>query len=140
MNKLVIPLIVFATLCSANSCGKNEDRVGCMDRSATNYDIAANVACSSCCVFPPKKGGVLFYISDASVISRCGNVMITLSTGQQTIISGYYPVSPPATCVNQVGGYMLLDVGTYQYTITSPRCAPANGTLTVVEGCNKIGI
>jgi len=136
----MISLIAFAILCSTNSCGSDEDRIGCMDRSATNYDLDADLACNSCCVFPPKKGGVLFYISDASVIPRCGNVVITLSTGQQTIISEYYPVSPPATCVNQVGGYILLEVGTYQYTITSARCAPANGTLTVVEGCNKIRI
>jgi hypothetical protein len=122
------------------SCHKDPSVVGCTDTTATNYNISATSSCSNCCVYPPKQGGVLFYIADPNAIPRCGNFVVTMSTGQQTTITGFYPVTPPASCVNTFGGYLLLNVGTYQYTVTSSGCAQGTGTITVVEGCNKVVI
>jgi hypothetical protein len=135
---LLYPIMLLSMSMLSFSCPK--DTLGCKDPAASNYDITADANCSGCCVYPPKQGGVLFYLDDPMVIPRCGNVVITISNGKQTTITGFYNISPPANCVNQVGGYVLLDVGTYQYTVTSKTCAQATGTITVVEGCNKIKI
>jgi hypothetical protein len=114
---------------------------GCKDATATNYDMNADQSCSGCCTFPPKQGGFLFWSEDPNAISTCGTFNITLNNGKQSTITGYYINPGPANCVNQVGGYFLLDVGTYQYTITRGKgCPGGSGTITVTEGCNKLKI
>ena len=133
-------IIICILLLTLISCSSDSSVIGCTDRLATNFDINAEENCSSCCTYPPKQGGVLFYIDDEQAIPRCGNFVVTISNGKQTTITGYYPFSPPANCVNQVGGYVLLDVGTYQYTVTSQNCATGTLSLTVNEGCNKVKI
>ncbi len=106
---------------------------------ATNYDASADESCSSCCTFPPKQGGVLFWSEDPNAISTCGTFTVTISNGKKTTITGFYNNPGPANCINQVGGYVLLDVGTYQYTVTrSLGCPGGNGTITVTEGCNLV--
>jgi hypothetical protein len=109
---------------------------GCMDPTAVNFNSAANSSCSSCCTY---QGGVLFYLTNPAVLPSCGLVTVTLNNGQTTTIGGTYP-GIPASCVNLVGGYLLVNTGTYSYTITSPACPLATGSVTVVAGCNKIPI
>jgi hypothetical protein len=107
---------------------------GCMDATAVNFNAAANTSCTSCCTY---QGGVLFYLTNPAVIGECGPVTVTLSTGQSsTIVQAYQGV--PATCENLVGGYFLLNTGSYSYTITSPGCPLATGTATILPGCNRI--
>ena len=136
--KLMLCQLLFLIVIIMSSCGKKT--IGCKDATATNYDISADESCNGCCTYPPKQGGVLFYIADPMAITRCGNFVITLSNGKTSTITRHYDVTPPANCVNLYGGYFLLDVGTYQYTITSARCAQATGTITVTEGCNKVAL
>jgi len=115
-----------------------------MDFAASNYNPDADRSCSNCCTYPPsppKQGGVLFWSEDPNAYSTCGAFIITLSNGKQSTITGYYINPGPQNCINQVGGYFLLDVGTYQYTITrSKGCVGGSGTITVVEGCNRFKI
>ena len=132
-------LIAISLCVSLTGCPGNDQTTGCKDPTATNYEVGADVSCSGCCTYAPKQGGVLFWTNSPTVISTCGNILITISNGKQTLISGYY-INTPVNCVNQVGGYVLLDVGTYQYTITSNFCGTVTRTLTVVEGCNRVQI
>ena len=131
-------IYVLILSCSAifSSCPQHTT-TGCLDPTATNYNPNADVECNSCCTYKPKQGGVLFWSEDPNVIPACGNVIVKLSNGQQTIITGYYLNPGPSNCVNSVGGYLLMDVGTYSYTVTtSLGCTGGNGTITVSEGCN----
>jgi hypothetical protein len=121
---LILTLSVFV-----NSCKKSE---GCRDMQAYNFDSEADKDCNDCCKY---KGGVLFWVSNQA----CGAISVTLNNGQNTIIQGYYPAGP-SNCVNDFGGYVLLDVGTYTYTATSVNgtCTPITGTINVSNGCNRI--
>jgi len=138
-NSFHIYLLIAFFIILLSSCHKTT--TGCKNPTATNYDIGADENCSACCTFPAKQGGVLFWSEDPNAITACGSIIITLSNGKQTTINGYYNNPGPINCVNQVGGYFLLDVGTYQYTITTSRgCQGGSGTITVIEGCNKFKI
>jgi hypothetical protein len=136
LNSHFIYMLILSCTAIFSSCPKSP-KTGCLDPSASNYDPNADLECNSCCTYKPKQGGVLFWSEDPFVIPSCGNVIVKLSNGQQTIITGYYNNPGPSNCVNQVGGYVLMDVGTYNYTVTTSRgCTGGSGTITVTEGCN----
>lgn len=138
-SKIYIAVLVF--IFGIFSCGGSKDNliVGCMDRSATNFNSNANSNCSNCCTYKPKQGGVLFWSGDAALYGSCGLITIALNNGKQTTISGYYNLAP-ADCVNRVGGYILLDVGDYNYTVSfsNSGCSGGTGSISVSEGCNRI--
>lgn len=137
MKNIKAILIIFIIYWSSSSCSSADPVIGCTDPSAVNFDANAEQNCSSCCKYPPKQGGVLFWSEDPFAISTCGTFNITISNGKTTIIKGYYNNPGPLNCVNIIGGYVLLDVGTYQYTVTrSLGCPGGGGTITVNEGCN----
>jgi hypothetical protein len=137
-----LTLIVMLSLTSINlSCGgggKDEiiDRTGCRDRTATNYDAAANVNCNSCCTYPKKKGALLFWTSDQWMIPSCGVITIKLSNNEQANITGYY-FTAATDCANRFGGYFYVDEGTYTYQVISSMCKIPGGSVTVVgDRCN----
>ena len=82
------------------------------------------------------KATLLFWTNDRTKLN-CGAITVSLSTGQQANITGYYPAAP-TSCVNQVGGYFYLDEGTYTYkVITGSGCAISGGTVIVIGNqCN----
>jgi hypothetical protein len=45
-------LYLAAILCFAMASGCNSEEEGCLDIQATNFDVSADVACSSCCTYP----------------------------------------------------------------------------------------
>lgn len=87
------------------------------------------------------KGALLFWTNNSSMLSSCGVLTVKLNTGQQTNITGYYFVAP-ANCVNQFGGYLYVDEGTYTYQVISNNgCIIVGGTATVIGGqCNMARI
>lgn len=90
---------------------------------------------------PPKKqGALLFWTNNPSILNSCGVITVSLSNGQQTNITGYYFVSPP-NCVNLFGGYVLVNEGTYTYTVIAGGCNIPGGSVTVSgEQCNMARI
>jgi hypothetical protein len=151
MKISLLTLISFAVLSYAtitlSGCKGDEDEpevVGCMDSDAKNYNSKANKDCE-CCKY---QGGVLFYTTDALMIPSCGTIDILVSNGQSTTIAAHY-IGTPGNCVNQVGGYLLMETGQYTYEVTGSNGAchsPSGddvfitGQFTVVEGCNRIRI
>lgn len=140
------PLLILLHVCVcflSDSCFKtNDDVVGCRDSKATNYNSSANKDCQNCCTYPPpppKQGGVLFWSGDQLMFGACGVITVRLADGRQTQIGNFYQ-QPPVSCVNLVGGYMLLDVGVYTITTSfaNPACTGGSGQITVKEGCNPI--
>jgi len=65
-----------------------------------------------------KKGALLFWTNNPSMLNSCGVLTIRLSNGQQTNITGYYFVAP-TNCVNLFGGYLYLNEGSYTYQVSS---------------------
>lgn len=106
---------------------------GCMDPNADNYNPQANVDCECC----QKKGALLFWTNDPFILSNCGTITVKLDDGEQTNITGYYYVAP-SDCVNRFGGYLFVEEGTYNYTVTTQYgCVINGGTVKVVGGtCN----
>ena len=84
-----------------------------------------------------KQGALLFWTNDPSMLNFCGVLTVKLSNGQQTNITGYYFVAP-ANCVNQFGGYLYVNEGSYSYQVTSGfGCSISGGTITVIgDQCN----
>ena len=67
---------------------------------------------------PVKQGALLFWTNDPFILSACGVLTVKLSSGQQTNITGYYFVAP-GNCVNQFGGYLYVNEGSYTYQVVS---------------------
>jgi len=92
---------------------------------------------------PPqaKQGALLFWINNPAILSTCGVLTVKLSNGQQTNITGYY-FTAPANCINQFGGYLYVNEGTYTYqVISSYGCSIPGASVTVVGNqCNMAKI
>lgn len=94
---------------------------------------------------PSTTGGVLFWTDSQYSIANCGNLTVSVA-GKQTIINTFL-TTEPTNCTNTTGtagqgGYILLEQGTHNYTVTSSQgCISTNGTITVTaNSCNRIKI
>jgi hypothetical protein len=86
---------------------------------------------------PAKKGALLFWTNNPTILSSCGVLTVKLGNGQQANITGYYFVAP-TNCVNLFGGYLYVDEGSYTYQVLSSYgCNINGGTVTVIgDQCN----
>ncbi|MBO9594493.1 MAG: hypothetical protein J7599_16440 [Niabella sp.] len=138
MKRVLILTLMLGIIILDFACRKipEETRTGCKDPSASNYDSKAVIDCNNCCIYPKKKGALLFWTNNASMIYSCGGVTIKLSNGLQSTITGYYFVAP-TSCVNQFGGYFYLEEGSYTFQVISGGCNIPGGTVTVMgDRCN----
>lgn len=87
---------------------------------------------------PVTTGSLLIWTDNPDRFTDCGpSLIIKLNTGQQSIISNYYSTAP-VSCSDRLGGYFVLNPGTYTYTVTTiGACTEVTGTVTVKAGtCN----
>lgn len=64
-------------------------------------------------------GYLLIYTLDTTIFRSCGPlILVSLNTGQQSVITNYY-TSVPRSCTNTFGGYFSLPPGDYTYTATT---------------------
>jgi hypothetical protein len=84
-------------------------------------------------------GTLLIYSMDSALFRTCGpSILVTLQSGQQSIITNYY-TAVPATCQQQLGGYFTLPAGDYSFTATTiGACDTLRGTATVDSNACKI--
>ena len=92
---------------------------------------------------PPtlKKGLLLFWTNNLQRLQSCGPTSVKLNTGQQTNITIAW-TTVPTSCINQYGGSIIIDEGTYTYqVITAYGCTIPGATVKVIgDQCNMVQI
>lgn len=105
---LLIFAMAFLMLSAIISCKKT---TGCHDASASNYEPNTDNSCSSCCIIPKPKGSLLIWTNMDDMFGwGFGAFYLNIDNGGLKLLNKYY-VTPPANCVNQIGGYYYLDEG-----------------------------
>ncbi len=110
--------------------------------------IAAYMACLFSChkeentiLVPPTdtNGSLLIWTNKPAAFGPCGpTLLVTLSNGNQSTITNYWPTDP-ISCSKQFGGYFSLAPGRYSYTITTiGACADFTDFVTVDTGRCKL--